>query len=188
MTGETEDTDVGFPGPEHHIAERDWPMRWAMAVLGVRRDLRRAAPGPGRRRRDRQVPPRHVRRLAAVRASLPSTRPPTGRASPSAGRAVDRGIAARLLWSTSPAGHVGRADPRASGPSTRLPAQQVVLRRAVRRGHLPAADRDRQVRQRRRRAGRRPGDRRGGGRTWSAGSGWSSAAPSRASCAPTRCS
>jgi NADH-quinone oxidoreductase subunit L len=34
-TGEREDTDVGFPGPEHHIAERAAPMRAAMAVLGV---------------------------------------------------------------------------------------------------------------------------------------------------------
>jgi NADH-quinone oxidoreductase subunit L len=34
-TGEREDTDVGFPGPEHHIAERDLPMRAAMSVLGV---------------------------------------------------------------------------------------------------------------------------------------------------------
>jgi NADH-quinone oxidoreductase subunit L len=33
-TGEVEDIDVGFPGPEHHIAERAWPMRVAMAVLG----------------------------------------------------------------------------------------------------------------------------------------------------------
>ena len=33
-TGEAEDTDVGFPGPEHHIAEREWPMRAAMAILG----------------------------------------------------------------------------------------------------------------------------------------------------------
>jgi NADH-quinone oxidoreductase subunit L len=32
-TGETEDTDVGFPGAEHHIAEQSWPMRAAMAVL-----------------------------------------------------------------------------------------------------------------------------------------------------------
>jgi len=32
-SGEEEDTDVGFPGPEHHIAERSWPMRAAMAVL-----------------------------------------------------------------------------------------------------------------------------------------------------------
>jgi NADH-quinone oxidoreductase subunit L len=33
-TGEPEDTDVGFPGEEHHIAEREWPMKVAMAVLG----------------------------------------------------------------------------------------------------------------------------------------------------------
>jgi NADH-quinone oxidoreductase subunit L len=33
-TGEPEDTDVGFPGPEHHIAERARPMAIAMAVLG----------------------------------------------------------------------------------------------------------------------------------------------------------
>jgi NADH-quinone oxidoreductase subunit L len=35
MTGEAEDTDVGFPGPEHHIAERDLPMRAAMGPLAV---------------------------------------------------------------------------------------------------------------------------------------------------------
>jgi NADH-quinone oxidoreductase subunit L len=34
-TGESEDTDVGFPGPEHHIAERAWPMRAAMSVLAL---------------------------------------------------------------------------------------------------------------------------------------------------------
>jgi len=34
-TGEAEDTDVGFPGPEHHIAEREWPMKAAMAPLAV---------------------------------------------------------------------------------------------------------------------------------------------------------
>ena len=33
-TGEAEDTDVGFPGPEHHIAEQSKPMAIAMAVLG----------------------------------------------------------------------------------------------------------------------------------------------------------
>ena len=33
-TGEREDTDIGFPGPEHHIAERAIPMRIAMAILG----------------------------------------------------------------------------------------------------------------------------------------------------------
>src|SRR6187549_327054 len=35
VTGEREDTDVGFPGPEHHIAEHSWPMKVAMGVLGV---------------------------------------------------------------------------------------------------------------------------------------------------------
>ncbi|HEU4974423.1 MAG TPA: NADH-quinone oxidoreductase subunit L [Baekduia sp.] len=34
-TGEVEDTDVGFPGPEHHIAEWQWPMKVAMGVLAI---------------------------------------------------------------------------------------------------------------------------------------------------------
>jgi NADH-quinone oxidoreductase subunit L len=34
-TGEREDTDVGFPGPTHAIAERALPMRVAMAILAV---------------------------------------------------------------------------------------------------------------------------------------------------------
>jgi len=32
---EEEDTDVGFPGAHHHIAEQSWPMAVAMAVLAV---------------------------------------------------------------------------------------------------------------------------------------------------------
>jgi NADH-quinone oxidoreductase subunit L len=35
MTGEEEDTDVGFPGPGHFIAEREGPMRVAMGTLAV---------------------------------------------------------------------------------------------------------------------------------------------------------
>jgi NADH-quinone oxidoreductase subunit L len=34
-TGEVEDTDVGFPGQDHHIAEREWPMKLAMGTLAV---------------------------------------------------------------------------------------------------------------------------------------------------------
>jgi NADH-quinone oxidoreductase subunit L len=34
-TGEVEDTDVGFPSPEHHIAEWAWPMKAAMGALAV---------------------------------------------------------------------------------------------------------------------------------------------------------
>jgi NADH-quinone oxidoreductase subunit L len=33
--GEVEDTDVGFPGPHHTIAERALPMRVAMGILAV---------------------------------------------------------------------------------------------------------------------------------------------------------
>jgi NADH-quinone oxidoreductase subunit L len=33
--GEVEDTDVGFPGPEHHIAERALPMKVAMGTLAL---------------------------------------------------------------------------------------------------------------------------------------------------------
>jgi NADH-quinone oxidoreductase subunit L len=35
LTGEAEDTDVGFPGPEHHIAERAFPMKAAMGPLAL---------------------------------------------------------------------------------------------------------------------------------------------------------
>jgi NADH-quinone oxidoreductase subunit L len=34
-TGEVEDSDVGFPGPDHHIAEREGTMKVAMGVLAV---------------------------------------------------------------------------------------------------------------------------------------------------------
>jgi NADH-quinone oxidoreductase subunit L len=34
-TGEEEDTDVGFPGPDHAIAERALPMRVAMGLLAL---------------------------------------------------------------------------------------------------------------------------------------------------------
>ncbi len=35
QTGEAEDTDVGFPGPEHHIAERDLAMKVPMTILAI---------------------------------------------------------------------------------------------------------------------------------------------------------
>jgi NADH-quinone oxidoreductase subunit L len=33
-TGEVEDSEVGFPGAEHHIAEQSWSMKVAMGALG----------------------------------------------------------------------------------------------------------------------------------------------------------
>jgi NADH-quinone oxidoreductase subunit L len=35
LTGDPEDTDVGFPGPDHHIAEWEWPMKVAMGLLAT---------------------------------------------------------------------------------------------------------------------------------------------------------
>jgi NADH-quinone oxidoreductase subunit L len=35
ITGEPEDTDVGYPGPEHHIAEREFSMAVPMVLLAV---------------------------------------------------------------------------------------------------------------------------------------------------------
>jgi len=35
LTGEPEDTDVGYPGPEHHIAEREAPMKVVMVILAA---------------------------------------------------------------------------------------------------------------------------------------------------------
>jgi NADH-quinone oxidoreductase subunit L len=35
MTGEVENNDVGCPGPDHHIAEREMPMKIAMRLLSV---------------------------------------------------------------------------------------------------------------------------------------------------------
>ena len=35
MTGEAEDTEVGYPGPDHHTAEHERPMQFAMVILAV---------------------------------------------------------------------------------------------------------------------------------------------------------
>jgi NADH-quinone oxidoreductase subunit L len=35
MTGEPEDTEIGFPGPGHYIAERATPMKIAMGILAL---------------------------------------------------------------------------------------------------------------------------------------------------------
>ena len=63
MTGEEEDTDVGFPGPGHFIAERECPMKIAMGALAVLAVIGGARPDPGRRRRGHEVPRADVRRL-----------------------------------------------------------------------------------------------------------------------------
>ena len=73
-TGEREDTDVGFPGPEHHIAEREWPMK--IADGDPRRRCRifggvRPDPGGGRHRSSTSS--RAASRTRALFDIVPST-------------------------------------------------------------------------------------------------------------------
>ena len=90
MTGEQEDTDVGFPGPEHQIAERARPMAIAMAVLAwgrssAARSRSRALTTSSTRSWSR---PSRTRRCS--RASTYPPRPP-GRGSGSAARSACSG-------------------------------------------------------------------------------------------------
>ena len=64
--GEIEDTDVGFPGPEHHIAERAMPMKVAMGALAVLATIGGLRAGAVGRLRGREVPRADVRRLDAA--------------------------------------------------------------------------------------------------------------------------
>ena len=79
-TGEPEDTDVGFPGPEHHIAERAFPMRAAMTILGFGALFGGADSDPRRHRRAAHVPRGHVRGLddRAQRRGLDDATPISG--------------------------------------------------------------------------------------------------------------
>ena len=83
MTGESEDTDVGFPGPEHHIAEREWPMKAAMAPLALLSIVGGVVGHPRRDRHARALPRAHVRGLRLPRRRT-RARAPSGSASPSA--------------------------------------------------------------------------------------------------------
>jgi len=47
LTGEPEDTEVGFPGPGHYVAEREVPMKVAMGVLGLLATVAGAVQIPG---------------------------------------------------------------------------------------------------------------------------------------------
>ena len=72
-TGEVEDTDVGFPGADHHIAEREGSMKVAMGALAVRAIIGGVAADPGRHRGAAPLPRADVPRLAPTTRS--STRP-----------------------------------------------------------------------------------------------------------------
>ena len=68
-TGEVEDTDVGFPGAEHHIAEQENGDGGRHGPARGRGDRRRAAADPARDRRHPPLPRAVVRRLALLRGA-----------------------------------------------------------------------------------------------------------------------
>ena len=138
-------------------------MAIAMAVLGVRRAVRRPDPDPGRRRTCSSTSSRATFEDSPLFHIVPSTAAAwlglliggvicdrRDRRSPTTATSPARGVTARLIE-------------RLPAPA-RLPAQQVVLRRAPGRARLPAGDRRRAVRQLGLRAGRRRRDRQRRGR------------------------
>ena len=68
-TGEVEDTDVGFPGAEHHIAEREWSMKVAMGLLAVGAVVGGFLQVPKVTHRAALVPRADVPRLALLRGA-----------------------------------------------------------------------------------------------------------------------
>ena len=128
MTGEVEDTDVGFPGPGHYIAEREVPMKVAMGALAVlaviaRRRCRSRASTTSSR--SSSSPTFADSKFANVE---PSHRIGLARARD---RRRDRGRRASrsptAIWVVAP----GTVDPRCASASRRiytLPFAQVVLR------------------------------------------------------------
>ena len=185
-TGEAEDTDVGFPGADHHIAEREWPMKVAMGILAFGALFAGLIQIPG------------------VTDVLSSFLDPVFEASPIAsdGPRLDHRrlhrhggrralLAARHRRRLLPLHGRPGIDAAAAGPlppHPPVPRQPLVLRRAHRRARLPPGRRHRPVRQQHLRAVRDPGNRPRDQRAGSAASARSSGPPSRASSASTPCS
>ena len=176
-TGEVEDTDVGFPGPDHHIAEREWSMKVAMGLLAVGATVVGVL----------QIP--HVTDvlhnfleptfagLALLRGARAVRRARPGAASSSA--RCSRSPASRWPTRCGSRTRSGRAPrcARGSPACTRLFVAQVVLRRAHRHADRAAVRMVRPLRAQRVRARRRQ-------RRCSSAARRAPCAPARPRCAP----
>ena len=130
-TGEEEDTDVGFPGPEHHIAEREAPMKLGMAPLALLALTGGALGIPGVSTRGRALPRPELRRLASYAGQAPADSKQWVGLAVGAVLAVIGILVAYELYERR-SGYTLRLRDRMRG-AARLPLQQVVLRRALRR-------------------------------------------------------
>ena len=135
-TGEPEDTDVGFPGPGHYIAERATPMKIAMGILGFLATFAGVLQIPG------------VTDVVDTFLEPTFEDSPLSQIQPSdsaayIGLAVGAAMAALgigiayYLYVVAP-GTTDRIRARAAR-ALHVPLPQVVLRRALRRGRLPPA-------------------------------------------------
>ena len=137
--GEVEDTDVGFPGPEHHIAERALPMKVAMGMLAVARDrsaaslqipnvddVARHVPRADVRGLDGLTPSRVNGLLAVGLVARRGARPARASSSPTGSGCSGRARRARMQASASAActgssstsgTSTSSSTPRSSGPS-----------------------------------------------------------------------
>ena len=124
-TGEEEDTDVGFPGPGHFIAEREWPMKAAMGTLALLAVVAGALQIPGV---DDEVT-KFLRPTFAdskfLHAEVPDSPAWVGLIIGAAIALAGIGIAYRL-WVAAPGTPVAAA--RAAGRRALVPGAQVVLR------------------------------------------------------------
>ena len=134
-TGEREDTDVGFPGPGHYIAERATPMKIAMATLGFLATSPECSRSPASPTSSTPSSSRRSR-TRRCRRSSPPTAPPTS-ASPSARRWRRSGSRSPTTSTSSPRGRPTASRARAHAIYVFLLAQ-VVLRRALRRASSTA--------------------------------------------------
>ena len=154
ITGEPEDTDVGYPGPEHHIAEREREMWIAMAVLAVLSVVGGVLQIPGVTHVIENFldPTFADSRFADIDVSggLEALALVVGGLCSLAGIGL-----AYLLYVRKPGSTLRLAE--RLRPLHRLPRAQVVLRRALRRAGRAAAARARRVVVERLRAGRDPG-------------------------------
>ncbi|MEJ7715582.1 MAG: hypothetical protein WKF40_07710 [Thermoleophilaceae bacterium] len=131
-TGEAEDAEVGFPGPEHHVAEKEWPMKAAMAPLAVLAVIGGVLGIPGV-----TDTLEHFLEPTFADSRFAETAPSTGAEISGlvvGGVAGDRRHRRRLLRVHPQAGSFAGQDAGALRRRAFLPLPQVVLRRAVRRG------------------------------------------------------
>ena len=112
-TGEEEDTEVGFPGADHHIAEQSAPMRIAMGVLAFLALFAGLVQVPGVDD-GHQLPRPGLRRLAAGGDRALGRRRlggPGDRRGDLAGRDRDRLLALRRCGPETPAALIRRFGP-----------------------------------------------------------------------------